>query len=609
MISSACFPTGGRGAKNKMKRLIGNRFDRDLRAALAGGVGYFLLAYGTILLTSSGHNVAAVWPPNALLLAIILTIGKRRWPPYFLAALVANVLANYLVFGSLIAPLLYGLDNLGEIFIAGWLLQSRGIGGNPLESVGSAMRFMLFVCAAPIVPAALGAATAHELFGQPFWQSYRIWYLADALGLLIFTPLFLGIRSGELGRWITEMHPAARIEAAAIFALALLGGLFTFLVARYSMLFLLYAPVLLATFRLGPFGTKIALIIAATIGTTCTMLGYGPIAAMIPDPGQRALFMQFYLAVMLFSTLPIAAELYARRALARRLAESEAGLRLLASESADALVRLDDRGCCLQASGATTKLLGVENRQLIGEALAALVDPRDAHEMEEALSHACGEPGSVAYCEFRPRGRANDWLECTMRALVDPGGVPFGVIGAIRDITIRKAREVSLSLAASTDSLTGALNHAAFMAHLDRALAHLASSHLALIMVDIDHFKQVNDRHGHLAGDRALVELHDRLRALVRDQDVIGRLGGDELAILLDGTAEELALAIAEAIRVAVSARPVLLPDQRLLDISISCGVAQAYPGIGREALMRRADEALYEAKGRGRDRVVISAG
>lgn len=574
---------------------------------MAGGVGYFLLAYGTILLASDGHAVAAIWPPNALLLAIILPLPKAHWPSSFVAAMAANLLANLLVFGSLPAALLYAASNLGEVLIAGWLLQRLKVHDDPLDSVGSVIRFALFAAAAPIVSAAAGAATAYHLHGQPFWIACRTWYFADALGLLIFTPLFRGIVAGDLSRWIREIPPTARIEAAGLLLLVTLSGLFAFHVDDYPILFVINAPLLLATFRLGRFGTTIALIIVTVIGTVCTMSGRGPIAAMIADKGEQALFVQFYLGVMLLSTMPIAAELQARRTLVRRLAESEAGLRLLASESADALVRLDDRGRCIQSSGATTKLLGVETRDLVGQALAMLVDPRDADAVGTAFIEAIGRPGTVAYCEFRPCDRPEDWLECTMRALVDPEGRAYGTIGAIRDITMRKEREVSLALAASTDSLTGALNHAAFIAHLDRALAHLASSHLALIMVDVDHFKQVNDGHGHLAGDQVLVELHDRLRALVRDHDVIGRLGGDEIAILLDGTAEELALTIAEAIRVSVASHPVILPGGRPLDISISCGVAQAYPGMSRQALMRRADEALYAAKGSGRDRVVIS--
>lgn len=599
---------GGTGGRHEVVRLTGKYWRQDIAGAVAGGAGYFILAFGMILLTSDGHNVATIWPPNALLLAIILPLPLSRWAPHFATALIGNMAANYIAFGSIAAPILYGINNLAEVAIAGWLLQRTGSHGNPLENVGSIARFALFACLAPTVSALAGAATAQGVYGQPFWISYQRWYFADALGLLIFTPLFHGIRTGEMTRWLNEIGPAARVEAGLIFALVTITGLFVFLAAGYPMLFLMSAPVLLATFRIGSFGTKISLIIVALIGMLCTMYGYGPIAAMIPDRGDQALFVQFYIGIMLLTALPVAADLNARRMLARRLAESEASLRLLASESADALLRLDYQGRCVQASGATTMLLGLETREMIGDPLSSLIDPRDAAEVDRAIGEAISLPGSVAYCEFRPRDRADDWLECTMRALTNRDGRAFGVVGAVRDITIRKEREVMLALAASTDSLTGALNHAAFMAHLDRSLAHLTSSHLALIMVDIDHFKRVNDRHGHLAGDRVLVDLHKRLRALVRDHDVIGRLGGDEMAILLDGTAEELALSIAEAIRVAVSGGPVALAGADQLAISVSCGVAQAYPGIGREELMRRADEALYQAKGGGRDRVVISA-
>lgn len=592
-----------------MERLNEDGADRGFPTALAGGIGYFLLAYGTIRLTSDGHNVAAIWPPNALLLAIILPLRRRRWPMNFAAAFIGNILANYLTFGTLIAPVLYGTINLSEVALAGLILQRLRAQGNPLEDVPSIARFALFACLAPAITAAGGGATAHFVFGQPYWDSYRIWYLADALGLLIFTPLFLGILSGDMGRWLREMEGRGRIELFAVFGIVIACGLFVFKSAGYPMLFVMSAPIQLATFRLGQFGTKISLIIVAVIGMVCTMAGDGPIAALIPDRGDQALFVQFYLGMMLLSTLPVAAELNARRSLVRRLAESEASLRLLASESADALIRLSDRGRCIQSSGAITMLLGIETKALMGHALADLVDPRDAEPVRQAFAEALLEPGTVTYAEFRPRDREEDWLECTLRALVDSEGHSYGAIGAIRDITIRKEREVSLALAASTDSLTGALNHAAFMAQLDRTLAHLSSTHLAIIMIDIDHFKQVNDRYGHLAGDQVLIELHDRLRALVRDHDVIGRLGGDELAILLDGAAEELAISIAEAIRAIISEKPILLSSGGCeLMISISCGVAQAYPGIGREELMRRADEALYRAKSDGRDRVAISA-
>jgi len=587
--------------------VTGIRVDRDLSPAIVGGVGYLLLAWGAILLTADGRFVSILWPADALTLALILPIAARRWTPYCAMALAANFLANGLAYGWSVAFLFYGAANLAGIVTSAWFLRGRMTSDKPLENLGSAARFVLLgAIAGPCVSAAVGALTAHFLFGQSAWASFWRWYAAVALGTLIFTPLFMGMVSGEFVRWLREMNAAVRLEAIAILTLVLGSGLFTFLIRGYPILFLMAAPVMLATFRLGRYGTKLSLIIVACIGSICTIFGHGPIAAMIADPGRQVMFLQFYLAILLFTTLPVSAELHARRALARRLAESEASLRLLASESADGLVRIDLDGLCIQLSGATPLLLGADVQAIAGMRLADIIDDRDGEALAASLRQALASPGTVTYCEFRPRGEGEEWLECTLRALVDAEGKTYGAIGAIRNITMRKEREISLARAASTDSLTGALNHAAFMGHLDRALAR-GAGHRALVMIDIDHFKQVNDGHGHAAGDAVLVELLVRLRALIRDQDIIGRLGGDEIAILLEGAPEDLARSIAERIRKEVSARPILLRNGVDQPISISCGVAQALPGMSRAELTRRADVALYRAKAAGRDRIEVS--
>ena len=584
-------------------------FSKDLIAAIFGALAYLLVATGNILLTADGHRVATIWPANALLLAIVLSLPMRRWPIHFLAAFAANAASNLIGSRSLETSVLFALVNLAEVGVGAALLHHKNLAGNPLENVRSVMRFLLYAgLVVPVISAFGGAAVAYHMSAQPFWSTYRTWFIADALGFLIFTPLFSGVISGELTRWIGEMTFAERVEAAAILILVTLAGFLTFFVVGYPMLFVLMAPVTLATFRLGPFGAKLSLIIAATFSVVATMYGYGPIAAMITDRSEQALFVQIYLATMLLTTLPASADLNARRALARRLAASEASARLLASESADVLVRLDRHGECVQSSGATGMLLGVETRELVGKPLSRLIGKRDRSPFRKALQTALTEPGAVAYCEFRAEGRSDYWLECTLRALVGQDGHVEGAIGAIRDITMRKERELSLSRAASTDGLTGALNHGAFMARLDNALASPDVSNIALLMIDIDHFKRINDGFGHPAGDKVLVELCRQLRSLIRDSDVIGRLGGDEIAILLQGTVEDLALSIAEGLRTQVQARPIALREDVTQTVSISCGVAQASPGITRTELLRKADDALYRAKDGGRGRVVSAS-
>ena len=161
--------------------------------------------------------------------------------------------------------------------------------------------------------------------------------------------------------------------------------------------------------------------------------------------------------------------------------------------------------------------------------------------------------------------------------------------------------ELMRSLAA-TDVLTDLPNRRALgdalRSHL--ALAERGATALSVVLIDVDHFKQINDRHGHAAGDAALVMLARLLRGLLRGGDLVGRWGGEEFLIVTPSTSLAAAADLAERIRARVAEWPFDHGDA----VSISLGVSQALPGDNLDALMQRADRALYRAKGRGRNRV-----
>jgi diguanylate cyclase (GGDEF)-like protein len=160
---------------------------------------------------------------------------------------------------------------------------------------------------------------------------------------------------------------------------------------------------------------------------------------------------------------------------------------------------------------------------------------------------------------------------------------------------------------AMLDPLTGLWNRAAVFEVLDRELARSARSGepLAVIMADIDHFKQINDRHGHPAGDAALAEVARRLRQGVRAQDAAGRYGGEEFLLVLAGCDGAAAARVAEELRAGVAGEPVGAGGTQLA-VTLSLGVA-AIPGVtdrSAAALVAAADQALYRAKSAGRNRV-----
>jgi diguanylate cyclase (GGDEF)-like protein len=162
---------------------------------------------------------------------------------------------------------------------------------------------------------------------------------------------------------------------------------------------------------------------------------------------------------------------------------------------------------------------------------------------------------------------------------------------------------------ATIDGLTGMLNRRAFFERADsaRQLAMRVRKPIALLMLDIDHFKQLNDGFGHACGDEALKAFANTARGILREHDVIGRLGGEEFALALPGTTLDGALDAAERLRVAVLGTPVLAcaPDYRM---TVSIGVVMIDAGEELTAALARADHALYAAKAGGRNRIEAAA-
>jgi diguanylate cyclase (GGDEF)-like protein len=182
------------------------------------------------------------------------------------------------------------------------------------------------------------------------------------------------------------------------------------------------------------------------------------------------------------------------------------------------------------------------------------------------------------------------------------GGTPSGAVIAFRDITERKAFEDELHHHACYDSLTGLANRRLLVERLDQALRRpdLDRKTHALIFVDVDRFKSINDSLGHVTGDEFLVAVGARMKGVVRSHDLLARFGGDEFVVLLEDVAgPEVAVAAARRICSAVQ-QPMVLPNGYEVVASVSVGIAMTEPGKTADDVLRDADVAMYDAKSRG---------
>jgi diguanylate cyclase (GGDEF)-like protein len=174
------------------------------------------------------------------------------------------------------------------------------------------------------------------------------------------------------------------------------------------------------------------------------------------------------------------------------------------------------------------------------------------------------------------------------------------------EVRRREALEHELRRFADVDVLTGVATRRAFMEAVQRAITPTSECHpLGVIAIDIDHFKAINDRYGHLAGDRVLTAVGEEFRRECRTHDVVGRVGGEEFAVLLPHTSLDAAVSIAERIRHRLRSVVVSVTEAASISVTASFGVAAFAPEDTREVLLSRADAGLYHAKRAGRDRVV----
>ena len=313
---------------------------------------------------------------------------------------------------------------------------------------------------------------------------------------------------------------------------------------------------------------------------------------------------------------------------------SEERHRLLAEQANDVIWTMSLDGRITYISPSVERLRGFTREEAMEQSLEETLTP---------VSHA----RSIAYLQrllialerderpddfhgelqYRCRDGSTVWTSAHVIPYADASGAVVELLGVSRDISSRKAVEdglrtaraeaeqsrrsleivnAELSLLANTDPLTGTDNRRSgerALADAVRSRAEEDSAHISLLILDIDHFKSFNDRHGHLAGDRVLIELVIDLRARMRGTDTLARWGGEEFIVILHDCPLQQALQIAETFRAAAATAAAARPPIHDELSTISIGVAEAAPGESVTDWVHRADQALYAAKSAGRNR------
>ncbi|MBX3665015.1 MAG: diguanylate cyclase [Burkholderiales bacterium] len=313
-------------------------------------------------------------------------------------------------------------------------------------------------------------------------------------------------------------------------------------------------------------------------------------------------------AAMLMVTL-------ARQRRAREaLANSETRFRGTFEQAAIGMAHTSMDRRFLQVNQRLCDMLGYARGELMGRTATDFTHPEDRDSgVRDRQRLLAGEVDSVsAEKRYVRKDGSLLWVNRTVSLVRDAEGRPLYFLRIVEDITERRRLENELRELATTDMLTGLPNRRAFITRLEEEHARIRrfpQQRAAVLMLDIDRFKQVNDTRGHPAGDVVLRHVAELIRKGIREVDACGRLGGEEFAVLLTGAAPAAAVEFAERLRRGIAASAAM-HEGCAIGVTVSIGVSALGKDDGSaDAALQRADRALYRAKESGRDRVELDAG
>lgn len=284
------------------------------------------------------------------------------------------------------------------------------------------------------------------------------------------------------------------------------------------------------------------------------------------------------------------------------LRESEARYRSIADTAEEGIWSISRSGQTLYANQRMATMLGRDLSELYRCQATELLDPHSAAVMRDRLANRSSigpERYEIGY-QHPAGGERRFWIAASPLPTSD--GVAVGSLAMVSDVTETRRLEQELRRTVLHDALTGLANRALLLDRLEHALAR-ANGATAVLMLDLDHFKSINDSRGHAAGDELLVRTAERLTQAVRPQDTVSRFGGDEFVILLEDVSIETASEVAASVQVSLS--ELLISGGAIARIGASIGIALSPPDNAAD-LLRFADTAMHAAKDAGRGRIRV---
>ncbi|MGY6154303.1 diguanylate cyclase [Paraburkholderia graminis] len=589
----------------------------QMRVVTIAAIASFCLVVVSGQLKTMAGEIVAVWIAAGYLLGHLLTVPRHRKASVLIGGFVGNLAANLLGGESLYVSLSFTACGLIEVCAAALLLPQVHSAN---ELIVPRILFRFVIIAGIFAPLISGLAAVLLLAGvfttHPF-SSFSNWVISDSLGILIFTPVTINMISGE---WRSFLQPGSRAKSVA---LLLLVGCVTALIFgqnTHSLLYWVLPPLALLAFHAELSTVLLGILICISIAVPFTVRGTGPLwLSGFHAMEERILALQVFTLAALSIVLPITALEVQRHRLLVMLTDGQRQFRTLAEHTEEVILRLDPDGVFQYVSPRVTSVLGFSASHLVGAQISGLLHRDDVGRVQLAMRQAASAQSneSVQY-RIRRKDGSLVWVRSFMAAMpVGPGDNKPSLLFTLRDIDEhilaqqqRDAEQRRLEDLAYIDSLTGLWNRRYFDVEFARRLMATPENGddlmMAVLFIDVDYFKQFNDRFGHQRGDECLRTVAKHIQTGIRKVDLPARYGGEEFVVLLKECSLAVATRTAERIRGGIEALSISHDSSPFSKVTVSIGIVHTTDLETNDAadLLRAADAALYEAKRLGRNRV-----
>lgn len=571
---------------------------------------YFITAKLGLMVPYKASIVTLVWVPTGIALAAIMRWGNLSLSAIYFASVLVNISAGV----PLSASLLIAIGNTSAPYFSAFILKRFDF-NNSLIRVKDIWLMIVAALIGMLISATCGVTilysygldTADKLF-----TTWLTWWAGDTVGILLALPLLLNISKQNI-----KSFWQARRKFMSWFVLLIavefaMYKIFPNSNSQFVLSAFLVVPMLIwAAMHFGIIGASCVVIVITSFSVWITAQGHGPFYQQ--DVSQGVLALWIYVVTLVVTMLLISIAQSERDVAELALRNNEEKLRAVVEGALDAILTVDESGHLVEFNPAAERIFGYSKNQVIGRPLGEVIIP-PAHRKSHSKAHQQFVMTGKKHIFDRRlemtamRSDGTEFpVELTITSLKDKG-LPF-VTGFIRDITDSKKAEKEIHQLAFYDGLTGLPNRRLFQDRLNQVLISKsrAKNYGAILFIDLDNFKILNDSRGHDVGDLLLVEVAERLNVCLRAEDTVARLGGDEFVIILDSLDEDLqqslilAGGVADKVLQAINEPYIIKEIEHHNSSSIGVSIFSAIDQNGDEVL-KRADTAMYEAKLAGKN-------